>query len=206
MTYFMKAIWVSAASIAAMASATTAGAAVIVSQGSGFAIDNDATQRSVIRIADTSTITNVTFSLNGFQHSYLADLSATLTHNGVEVRWLDLRGLGVGVDGDYRISDAGPTTLDEGPDDPVVSGTYHAFDLLSGLNGMSAAGDWTLTISDTSPFDEGRLDSWTLNLITTATTPTPAIPEPATWAMMTLGMGAVGMAMRRRRTRVSYTA
>jgi hypothetical protein len=35
----------------------------------------------------------------------------------------------------------------------------------------------------------------------------PAVPEPATWAMMILGMGAVGFAMRRRRavkTTVSY--
>ena len=34
-----------------------------------------------------------------------------------------------------------------------------------------------------------------------------AVPEPATWAMMILGMGAVGFAMRRRQkvtTRVSY--
>lgn len=34
-----------------------------------------------------------------------------------------------------------------------------------------------------------------------------AVPEPATWAMMMAGMGAVGLAMRRRRavaTRVSY--
>lgn len=36
-----------------------------------------------------------------------------------------------------------------------------------------------------------------------------AVPEPATWAMMILGMGAVGFAMRRRQkvtTRVSYAA
>ncbi|WP_260599888.1 PEPxxWA-CTERM sorting domain-containing protein [Sphingomonas endolithica] len=38
-------------------------------------------------------------------------------------------------------------------------------------------------------------------------TPTGAVPEPATWAMMILGMGAVGFAMRRRsavKTTVSY--
>lgn len=35
----------------------------------------------------------------------------------------------------------------------------------------------------------------------------PAVPEPATWAMMILGMGAVGYAMRRRQSvRVSYAA
>jgi hypothetical protein len=38
-------------------------------------------------------------------------------------------------------------------------------------------------------------------------TVTSAVPEPATWAMMVLGFGAMGMAMRRRRrvnTTVSY--
>lgn len=35
------------------------------------------------------------------------------------------------------------------------------------------------------------------------TTATPAVPEPATWAMMILGMGAVGFAMRRRNKDVS---
>ena len=37
--------------------------------------------------------------------------------------------------------------------------------------------------------------------------PTSSVPEPAAWGMMVLGMGAVGFAMRRRRTgttRVSY--
>lgn len=39
-------------------------------------------------------------------------------------------------------------------------------------------------------------------------TPPPAVPEPATWAMMILGMGAVGYAMRRQKAagQVSYAA
>lgn len=37
---------------------------------------------------------------------------------------------------------------------------------------------------------------------------TGAVPEPAAWAMMILGMGAIGFAMRRQKvaTRVSYSA
>jgi hypothetical protein len=35
-------------------------------------------------------------------------------------------------------------------------------------------------------------------------TETPAVPEPATWAMMIGGLGIVGMSMRRRKTAVSF--
>ena len=40
----------------------------------------------------------------------------------------------------------------------------------------------------------------------TLTVGTPAVPEPATWAMMTLGFGAVGFAMRRKKvsTRIRF--
>ena len=50
-----------------------------------------------------------------------------------------------------------------------------------------------------------------LSVVYTATfdaATTPAVPEPATWAMMILGMGAVGFALRRSKvaTRVCYAA
>jgi hypothetical protein len=38
-----------------------------------------------------------------------------------------------------------------------------------------------------------------------ATATAGAVPEPATWAMMILGMGAVGFAMRRRKSNVTTT-
>lgn len=43
--------------------------------------------------------------------------------------------------------------------------------------------------------------SYVFNVINgdTITVNVGAVPEPATWALMTLGMGAVGFAMRRRR-------
>jgi hypothetical protein len=34
----------------------------------------------------------------------------------------------------------------------------------------------------------------------------PAVPEPATWAMMLFGFGAVGVSMRRRRTALAHAA
>jgi len=49
-----------------------------------------------------------------------------------------------------------------------------------------------------------RIDSVALGLndgsaIGSPTTPPPGVPEPATWAMMLIGFGAVGYSMRRRR-------
>jgi hypothetical protein len=38
-----------------------------------------------------------------------------------------------------------------------------------------------------------------------STTPTTAVPEPATWAMMLAGMGLAGAAMRRRKVRTSLS-
>jgi hypothetical protein len=54
-----------------------------------------------------------------------------------------------------------------------------------------AAGDYRLTINGISP----NSGSFTGNVRIT----TGAVPEPGTWALMLLGFGAVGFAMRRKR-------
>jgi len=54
-----------------------------------------------------------------------------------------------------------------------------------------AAGDYRLTINGISP----NSGSFTGNVRIT----TGAVPEPGTWALMLLGFGAVGLAMRRKR-------
>ena len=57
------------------------------------------------------------------------------------------------------------------------------------------AGEYTLTVQGIPAlFNSG----FTGQVIFTAA-PTSAVPEPATWAMMMLGMGAVGYALRRKR-------
>jgi len=39
-----------------------------------------------------------------------------------------------------------------------------------------------------------------------AAPPTPPVPEPATWAMMLLGFGAIGLSMRHRRRKALQAA
>jgi hypothetical protein len=56
--------------------------------------------------------------------------------------------------------------------------------------------------------DKANARNGTLTVSGSPTVVAAGVPEPATWAMMILGMGAIGFAMRRQRvaTRVTYAA
>ena len=81
-------------------------------------------------------------------------------------------------------ADAGPLTgFDEGTHDLVGFGTYKYYDFYSlGTGGNAAPGNVLLG-----------------GLVLTA------VPEPSTWAMMLLGFGAIGAAMRRNRKKLALT-
>jgi subtilisin-like proprotein convertase family protein len=202
----MKTFLATAASIVVLSTAASAQANTISTQGAGFSIGDLTTHTSVIAITDPAVLTGVAFSLNGLTHTYLRDLSASLTHGGTSVNWLAQSGGSDDLSGNYLISDAGTTTLGAASGNPRPSGTYSALSPLSAFDGMSGAGDWTLTIADNEFVDAGNLNNWTLNL-SSASVVSPA-PEPATWAMMIFGFGMAGAAMRGRKstvdTRVSY--
>ena len=66
-----------------------------------------------------------------------------------------------------------------------------------------------------APIPPGALGNSTLNLslfqgavrassVTSGTVAIGAVPEPASWALMIVGFGAVGMGLRRHRTRVAF--
>lgn len=189
----MKTVVVAFASMLAIAAAP---ASAQVYNGAGFQIGDLTTHSSTISVTDTGTVSGVDFTLNDLTHTYINDLFATLTHDGVTVTWLNRSGGSDNLDGTYTISDAGLTTIGGGTGNPRPSGTYDAFSSLSAFDGTSVAGDWTLTISDQVGADAGNLDSWTLDVNGV----TGAVPEPASWAMMLLGFAGIGFAMRRRRS------
>jgi hypothetical protein len=71
-----------------------------------------------------------------------------------------------------------------------------AVELLQLINQPVAAGLQTLTIKGSAQ----KLGSYT------GTINFASVPEPATWAMMILGLGAVGYSMRRRTAKVAFAA
>ncbi|WP_240047704.1 PEPxxWA-CTERM sorting domain-containing protein [Sphingomonas panacisoli] len=79
--------------------------------------------------------------------------------------------------------------------DSFVDGSGLGFTTAGGTSASlyfaSAAQKYQLT--SVSPFTTGYV----------AATATPAVPEPATWAMMLIGFGAVGGALRRRKAQVA---
>lgn len=73
----------------------------------------------------------------------------------------------------------------------------------SNLNKLLTGGTFdAFAIKTTIPIAFFEIKQMTFN----GTTPTGAVPEPSTWAMMLLGFGAVGVGMRRRRRSVLQAA
>lgn len=158
---------------------------------------------SHINLTTDGLVDDLSFAVLGLQHTWIGDLTGTLSHGGVTATWLqrfpnDLDDLL----GDYTFRDDdglhGITTFGLGS--PIPSGTYHG-GLLSAFHGMAAAGDWTLHLTDAVNIDTGRFNAWTLDVNTIPSDPGGGVPEPASWALMIAGFGLVGAAMRRRRAR-----
>ena len=87
-----------------------------------------------------------------------------------------------------------------GPDLGETSGGQFILAFMGGDPGTVTLTNATVRYQSTGPTGSG-------SAIGRPTTPPPVVPEPATWAMMLFGFGAVGYTLRRRRrTNISQLA
>ena len=180
--------------------------------------DNNATGISQdLIIADTSTINDLTVTINGLTHTWVGDLIATFTKvsSGTTVNLFNRvgrAGSGVGdgsdLNGNYSFNISGSdlwAAADSVSNNAnIAAGTYFASTskstgasdvavasspTLSAFYNQSLSGTWRLTISDNSRFITGSFQSFTVSGDAT----TSAVPEPLTilGAMTAAGFGAV---------------
>mgnify|MGYP001322698326 CR=1 FL=1 len=198
-------VTVAGLAIAAAASASNPGS---VSGQGGSIPDNGGGSgnlfSSSVSAGANIVITGVSFQ--GLSHTWVGDLSMTLTGPGAGnsfnffYRPGQTSATGFGQSGDfsaanaYSFSDGGAAwntttaTVPSGNYAPIRSAfaPAQAINSFAGLNG-SAAGTWTLTIGDNAAADTGSLTGWTLNY--------KVVPTPGAAALM----GVAGLAGLRRR-------
>lgn len=135
-----------------------------------------------ITITEDVTITDLNMCLD-LTHPYLSDLGIVLTSpaNTVVSIINPSQCNGAHIDATFD-DDGSPLSCDV-----TISGVTQATEALSAFNGESALGDWTLTVVDTLPLDDGLINSFCIeycgNILSTSEyedqSPFRIFPNPA---------------------------
>jgi MYXO-CTERM domain-containing protein len=153
---------------------------------------------NTISVTDIGTVVDFEQIWIDIDHTWVGDLTFTLTHGSQACVFLDRPGVPpltfgnsddlVGV---YTFVDAGPAFPETtGGSGFVAPGIYGANpgDLGACFNGMDKFGDWTLTVTDAAAGDVGVVFAWGFTVRN--------VPTPGAGAL--LGLGGL-VATRRRR-------
>ncbi len=134
------------------------------------------TVTSTITIPTGGTITDVNVLNLVGTHTYMSDLTVTLTSPlGTSV--VLFAGICTTLDNFNLNFDGGSaSTYASIPCPPTSAGTYQPSGNLSLFNGQNSTGVWTLTIADGFDVDGGSLASWSLNICVNPPCSPPATP------------------------------
>ena len=164
------------------------------SQLNGLGLDSITTSGAVLNLsADAVLFFELLGSESGYSDTFTAG-GVTFTENSAFTPWgaipLGFQSFGAGsLAGDLLFSSTGGVNATVGDD---------GFGIFWGPNtNFGSTNTFYIGYDDQITGQDDNHDDLVLRV-----TVLPAVPEPATWAMMLLGFGAVGFAMRRRRAPV----
>ena len=106
------------------------------------------------------------------RHTYMGDLLFKLmSPSGTEITLFDGASC-TGEDGiDVEFDDGAARTI--GCRDWLTGGSFQPQQALAAFNGQQPNGDWTLTVTDGFPLDDGTIDSWELQICRDVPPPPP---------------------------------
>ena len=189
--------------ILAMSASALAGSTYGPGPGGNIPDNNAAGIMTSIMVPDSFTITDVNATVRGLTHTWAGDISITLTHNATTATLVNRIGRNASGFGDSSDLGGDYTFDSESVNDiwaaaaattgPVPAGTYYTSgansaannNALAVFNGMDAAGEWKIMITDHAGGDTGSFGGWTLDIV----------PEPTSLSLLALG----GLALIRRR-------
>lgn len=202
---------------AVLASSGALGAVTYFGPGSGGSVakwsaGTAGTLQTSIVLTDSSSVTGVSVLLTSLVHAWLGELSATLTHvpTGRTASLFDRIGYSLGTPsgdstdfvGHYTFEDGGANlvtlAIQLGGSTAIPSATYGAtgaggtpVSLATTFAGVSAAGEWRLTMRNHGTSDTGSLGSWKVGL------DLAPLPTPGTAVIGLAGAGIAGVRRRR---------
>ena len=135
------------------------------------------------RVLDINALLDIT-------HSYDADLVLSLSHGGTTVLLSNRQGGSGGANYTGTVfDDEADIGIDAGYAYAPYTGSFRPEEALAAFIGQDIFGDWTLTMTDSEAGDAGTLNNWGI---------TAAVPEPASLALLGLGLAGFVTARRRR--------
>ena len=155
-------------------------------------------------------------NLAGYTDFVLLQFNRSVKITGINEALYQLTGI-TGTHGDFSLANGSsvtPLTWSSTIDLATKNASFFNFSNQTGVSGSgnasgsaaaTSAGGSQVWLLSASQLSSSRDDGFKLSSITV--TEAPALPEPATWAMLIMGFGAIGLTLRRReRTGTAATA